>query len=103
MGEEAHPQPAEHALRNDGREILGQKSHRLHGRGGTQVQGRDPEQALGAAQLQMLIDDLLHQERRHQLQHRAQEHRDAHQGEPPAPGREHGPQLAQGHTTVLLG
>ena len=97
MAEEAHPQPAEHALRNDGREILGQKPHHLHGCGGTQVQGRDPEQALGPAQRQVLIHDLLHQERWSQLQHRAQEHRDAHQGEPPAPGLEYGPQLAQGH------
>ena len=103
MGEEAHAQAVEQALRNDGREIFGQKPHSLHGCGGTQVQGCDPQQALGAAQRQMLIHDLLHQERWHQLQHRAQEHRDAHQGEPPAPGHEHSPQPARGHTILLLG
>ena len=94
MAEEAYPQPAEHALRNGRREILGQKPHHLHGRGGPQVEGRDGEQALGPAVGQRPIDDLLHQQRRSQLHHRAQEHRDTHQGEPPAPGLEHGPQLA---------
>ena len=38
--------------------------------GGAQVQGGDPEQALGPAQRQVRIDDLLHQERRRQLQPR---------------------------------
>ena len=103
MAEEAHPQPSEHVLSNDGREILGHKPHHLHCRGGTQVQDRDEEQALGPAQRQLLIHDLLHQERRNQLQHRSQEHRDAHQGEQPAPGLENGPQLAQGNTALLLG
>ena len=84
----AREQRVEHALRDNGREILGQKPHTLHCRGSTQVDSRDAEQALGAAQLQMLIYDLLHQERRHQFHHRAQEHGDAHQGEGPAPGRE---------------
>ena len=103
MGEEAHPQPAEHALGDSSREILGDKSRGLHGRGGPQVEDRDPEQALGPTLRQVFIHDLLHQEGWDQLQPRPQEHRDAHQREPPAPGREHDPELAQRDTTGLRG
>jgi hypothetical protein len=63
MAEEAHPQPMKHALRNGSREIFGQKTHHLHGRGSPQLQGRDPEQTLGPAQRQLPIHDVLYQER----------------------------------------